>query len=94
MGVKRKRMHLLYSGKVQGVGFRYTVRQVARGFDVTGTVRNLDDGRVELLAEGNEDELAEFRKSIRNAGLQHFIKNEELTWAEAENTFRGFEITG
>jgi acylphosphatase len=92
MALKRKRMHLFYSGKVQGVGFRYAVRRVAAGFDVTGTVRNLDDGRVELLAEGSENELEEFRSGIRNSGLQHFIKNEELAWAEAENNFRGFEI--
>jgi acylphosphatase len=92
MGVKRKRMRVLYSGKVQGVGFRYTVRQVATGFDVTGTVRNLNDGRVELIAEGTEGELDEFRTSIRDSGLQHFIKKEELTLAEAEDNFRGFEI--
>jgi len=92
--VTRKRMHLFYSGKVQGVGFRYTVRQVANGFDVTGTVRNLTDGRVELLAEGNEHELEAFRKAIRDAGLAHFIKDEAINWAEAKNVFRGFEILG
>jgi len=92
--VKRKRMHLLYSGRVQGVGFRYTTRKVADGFEVTGTVRNLADGRVELLAEGTENELDAFREGIRDAGLEHFIKNEEVKWAEAENNFRGFEIVG
>jgi acylphosphatase len=92
--VKRKRMHLFYSGRVQGVGFRYTVRRLADGFEVTGTIRNLADGRVELLAEGNEDELEAFRNGIRDEGLGHFIKNEEVSWSEAQNEFRGFEIVG
>ena len=50
-------MHIFYSGHVQGVGFRYTVKSVAAGFEVNGTVRNLPDGRVELVAEGDSGEL-------------------------------------
>jgi acylphosphatase len=92
--VTRKQMHLFYSGRVQGVGFRYSVRKVADGFEITGTIRNLADGRVELVAEGSQDELDGFRKAIRDAGLAHFIKNEEVSWAEAGNQFRGFEIVG
>ncbi len=49
-------MQVFYSGRVQGVGFRYSVRKVANEFEVTGSVRNLADGRVELVAEGNTDE--------------------------------------
>ncbi len=90
--VKRKRMQVFYSGRVQGVGFRYTVRTAANGFEVTGTVRNLPDGRVELVAEGAKDELDAFLHAIRQSGLEHFIQNEEVNWAEAENEFRGFEI--
>ena len=85
-------MQIIYSGDVQGVGFRYTVRTVASGFDVTGTVRNLPDGGVELVAEGAKDELAAFRQAIRESGLEHFIRNEDVRWAEAKNGFRGFEI--
>jgi hypothetical protein len=48
---KRHRMTIFYSGHVQGVGFRYNTKSVARGYEVIGTVRNLDDGRVELIAE-------------------------------------------
>ena len=87
-------MQLLYSGTVQGVGFRYTVKTVASGFEVTGAVRNLPDGRVELLAEGAKAELDAFRQAIRDAGLQHFIKSEDATWSEAKSEFRGFEIAG
>jgi acylphosphatase len=85
-------MRVLYSGRVQGVGFRYSVRQVASGFEVTGTVRNLADGRVELFAEGSGDELKAFQQAIRESGMDHFIQNEEVSWGDAKNDFRGFEI--
>jgi len=85
-------MRVLYSGRVQGVGFRYSVRSVASGFEVTGTVRNLPDGRVELFAEGSGDELQAFQQAIRESGMDHFIHNEDVSWGEAKNEFRGFKI--
>jgi acylphosphatase len=85
-------MRVLYSGQVQGVGFRYTVRSVATGFSITGIVRNLPDGGVELIAEGAKDEMEAFRQAIRESGLDHFIRQEDITWQEARNEFRGFEI--
>ncbi len=90
--MNRRRMQVFYSGAVQGVGFRYTARSVANGFEVTGTIRNLADGRVELIAEGTKDELDAFRQAIREAGLEHFIRNEDVSWNEASGDFRGFEI--
>ena len=90
--MNRSRMQIFYSGHVQGVGFRYTARTVAAGFDVTGVVRNLPDGRVELVAEGAKDELRAFQQAIRDAGLDHFIRNEEVGWSDARGEFRGFEI--
>lgn len=85
-------MMIFYAGQVQGVGFRYTVKSITTGFEVTGTVRNLPDGRVELIAEGERGELDEFRQAIRDAGLKNFIQNEDISWTEATNEFRGFEI--
>lgn len=85
-------MHVLYSGRVQGVGFRYTAKSVAAGFEITGTVRNLPDGRVELVAEGLKGELESFRDAIREAGLSGLIRNEAVTWSEATGDLRGFEI--
>jgi acylphosphatase len=85
-------MKVLYSGRVQGVGFRYTAKTVATGFEITGTVRNLPDGRVELAAEGLRDELDAFRAALHDAGLAGFIRDEQVSWAEPENKFRGFEI--
>lgn len=85
-------MMVYYSGRVQGVGFRYTAKTVATGFEITGTVRNLPDGRVELAAEGLRDELDAFRAALHDAGLAGFIRDEQVSWAEPENKFRGFEI--
>ena len=85
-------MRISYSGRVQGVGFRYTVKQVAAGYAVTGVVRNLPDGRVELVAEGARAELEAFRQGIRDAGLDGFIRQEDARWAEASGEFHGFEI--
>ena len=90
--MERQRLHVFYSGRVQGVGFRCTVKMLARGFEVTGTVRNLADGRVELMVEGARAELEDFRKAIQDSELGHFIRGEETYWAEAKNEFRGFEI--
>jgi acylphosphatase len=85
-------MQILYSGSVQGVGFRYTVKTVATGYEVTGLVRNLPDGRVELVAEGDPDELQGFGQAVRDSGLDHFIGKEQVIWGEAQGEFRGFEI--
>jgi acylphosphatase len=87
------RLRVLYSGRVQGVGFRYTAKSVAAGFEVTGIVRNLADGSVELVAEGLKDELEGFQQAIRESGLGSLIAREQTTWDIAKNDFRGFEIT-
>jgi acylphosphatase len=88
----RAQVQVFYTGRVQGVGFRATTKRVAHGYDVTGIVRNLPDGRVEMVAEGDRGELEEFQQAIRDAGLRHFIRNEEVRWMPPSNEFRGFEI--
>ncbi len=85
-------MTVLFSGRVQGVGFRYTAKTVAAGFQITGAVRNLPDGRVELVAEGARAELEAFHAALPDAGLAGFIRDEQVIWADAKNEFRGFEI--
>ena len=90
--MERRRLQIFYAGRVQGVGFRYTVKNLACGFEVAGAVRNLADGRVELVAEGARAELEEFRQAIQDSGLGHFIQQEEAAWSGAKNEFRGFEI--
>jgi len=63
MAQERRRM--TFSGRVQGVGFRATCHWLARGYDVVGYVRNLPDGRVELVAEGDSTEIDRFLDAIR-----------------------------
>jgi len=86
-------MQILYSGRVQGVGFRYAVRTLAAGFEVTGAVRNLADGRVELTAEGTQTELDAFREAIHDAGLAANIRQEIASWATPSGGYTGFAIS-
>jgi len=85
-------MQVIYEGRVQGVGFRFTTKNLARGFEVTGAVKNLADGRVELIVEGAKDELAAFQKAVRESELGHFIQRENVQWLEAQDDLKGFEI--
>lgn len=86
--------HVFYSGRVQGVGFRYTVRQIAKGYDVVGWVRNLPDGRVELLVGGEPREVADFLQTIAKSELASFIKDTLQHDVEPATLLglRGFEI--
>jgi acylphosphatase len=85
-------IQVFFEGHVQGVGFRYSVRQIAKGFDVTGSVRNLADGRVELLASGEDDEVRAFLEAIGKSELRAHIKKQSETPLPNPPPFRGFEI--
>ena len=87
------RLHVYYSGHVQGVGFRYSVKQLSLEFDVTGWVKNLPDGRVEMVVEGERDELDTFQATIPDAGLRRFIRETQSHWSEGTGEFLGFEIS-
>ncbi len=87
-----KRLHLFFSGHVQGVGFRYTAQQVATGFDLLGTVQNLPDGRVEMILEGAESEITEYLKTLEETHLHACIREKEMRWSEAQNNLKGFRI--
>jgi len=83
---------VFYEGRVQGVGFRYTVRQLAKGFDVVGWVRNLVDGRVEVQVSGEPDEVNEFLTAIRESELAGFIKAEQEHQIAPQTSGGGFQI--
>jgi acylphosphatase len=87
-----QRVVVFYSGRVQGVGFRATVRQIACGYDVSGMVRNLPDGRVELIGEGSKAELQAFLEGIATSDLSSYITHRPETWTKAEGGLRGFAI--
>jgi acylphosphatase len=86
-----QRCHVFFSGRVQGVGFRYTTTNIARGHDVSGFVRNCDDGRVELVAEGRKSELDAFLREIREQFFNQ-IRKEQRDMGPATSEFTGFDI--
>lgn len=88
--MKAVRVH--YEGRVQGVGFRWTVKNLAQGFDVSGTVQNLPDGRVELVAQGEAGEVDDFLDAVRTSQLAGHIRTESPEPITRQSTLRGFQI--
>jgi acylphosphatase len=82
---------VFFSGHVQGVGFRYQTLQVAKGFEVTGYVRNLPDGRVQLEAEGAAGEVTAFVAAVHEH-LESYIRKVERSSARRAAQFSGFSI--
>ena len=82
---------IVYSGRVQGVGFRFTARRVARGYQVSGFVRNLRDGTVELVAAGAPDEVDRFLDAVADA-MSGCIARADETAVSGESVGEGFEI--
>ena len=87
-----KATRVLYEGYVQGVGFRWTTKHIARGYEVCGWVRNLHDGRVELQVSGEDDEVAAFLRAIRESTLGGHIAAERIAEIEIPSPFKGFRI--
>jgi len=86
-----ERRTVYYRGHVQGVGFRYTARHAARGFQVTGFVRNLDDGRVELVAEGSRQEIDAFLAELADR-MGRYIKQALASSSPATGEFFDFDV--
>ena len=83
---------VFYEGRVQGVGFRFTVRHIAEGFDVTGWVRNLADGRVELQVTGDENEVRAFLDQVAQSELHSLIRKQTENKLNEPVAARSFEI--
>ena len=88
----QKRLTAYFSGTVQGVGFRYTAEHLSRKFEVMGFVRNLPDGRVEMVAEGEETILKDFLKAVRESSLSGYIREVEVDWGAAAGSFTRFGV--
>lgn len=84
---------VLYSGRVQGVGFRYAVKRIAGGYEVTGWVRNLPDGRVELQAMSHDaEELEAFLAAVQDSSLGGNIKESAVQFIPELAGVKGFTI--
>ena len=82
---------MYYSGRVQGVGFRFTAERIALDSGLVGWVRNLSDGRVEVIAEGSQQDLRRLLRQIKGQ-FSRFIQDEQISWLEATGEFKDFAI--
>lgn len=89
-GAIRKRVR--YSGHVQGVGFRYSTLAIAKNYPVTGYVRNLADGQVELVAEGSAEQVEAFLLDV-STRMESYIADAQTSSLPSTGSFSGFEIT-
>ena len=87
----KERVRVLYSGTVQGVGFRWRVVDSSSGRGVTGYVANLPDGCVELVAEGERVDVDKFLAVVRSR-MNDLIEDEDAAWSAATGEFQGFGV--
>ena len=89
--VEQQRREVHYSGRVQGVGFRYTAYRIAQRFAVRGYVKNLPDGRVELVVEGPAEEVQAMLRAVR-AEMGRHIRDVHETTCRVTGGFAGFDV--
>ena len=84
-------VRVVYAGRVQGVGFRYTAREFALQFGIRGWVRNCDDGTVEVVADGDSESLNGFLESL-GSHMRRRILNTQQQRGELDDSCQGFEV--
>ena len=89
--VLNKQVHAYYRGNVQGVGFRFTAENIARNLKVLGWVKNLSDGRVEVVAQAEEAALKAYLDQIKEY-FRDYISDAEITWQEPSGEFIDFSV--
>lgn len=87
----QKQLHVFFSGRVQGVGFRFTVQRIATDLGISGWVKNLYDGRVEVVAEQEDKVLKSFVEQTERY-FKNDIKNKQISWSDVTGLFKEFEI--
>jgi acylphosphatase len=87
----KKTVFIYYRGRVQGVGFRFTCQRVAENHGITGWVKNMPDGSVRLVAQGDENSIKEFLTEI-DQNLNRFISDKEIEWQDFPEKLDNFNI--
>ena len=85
------RAHVIFSGSVQGVGFRYTAQNFANNLRITGWVKNLSDGRVEMVAEGTREQIDNLLYKL-DKQFDRKITNKDMDWLDARKSFTSFDV--
>lgn len=86
-----KRIHIIFSGKVQGIGFRYRTLNLAEKMAINGWVKNLSDDEVEMMAEAEEKNLQDFIAEIKKY-FQNYIQDVQLEWQKPTGEFQNFQV--
>ncbi len=89
-----KSLHCIVTGKVQGVFFRSFVQEQADSLGLSGWVRNLKDGKLEILAQGSEENLKALKERLLQGPPLAQVQNIEANWTDYDKTYHGFEIRG
>jgi acylphosphatase len=90
--IPTERLHAIVEGRVQGVGFRYFVRENAAALGLTGWVRNLWDDRVELTAEGSREQLERLLSFVRRGPRAAFVTQVKSDWQPASGEYKDFRV--
>ena len=89
---KKTRVHLFILGRVQGVFFRENTKKKAKELKLTGWVRNLEDKRVEILAEGEKENIEDLIEWIKKGSFLAKVENIEINWQDYKKEFKDFQI--
>ena len=90
--INMERLHAVVRGDVQGVGFRYFVQRKAQQLGVRGWVRNNPDGTVELVAEGNRDDLEQLQRAVEEGPRMAHVERVDAQWSTATGNLPSFEL--
>jgi len=91
-GMDTTAKHIIFSGGVQGVGFRFTALDIANRYNLTGQVRNLRDGTVEMVAQGSSDDISDCIEDIKQA-FAGYIREVEIKQVPVNPQYEDFRIT-
>lgn len=84
--------HIIFTGSVQGIGFRFTALRIANRYQLTGLVRNLMNGSVEMLAQGDSDDIDDCLRDIKEA-LAGYIRETKIEEIPLDSRYKDFKIT-